>query len=108
MPDGSPQLTQTWVDTDDRDILINTVVGHQKAHNVARDPRVAVAIADPGEPSRYFAVRGRVIKQTTDGAADHIETLARRYLQTSYPHYGGRHETRLLLTIQAEHLHRPG
>ncbi|MGW2286975.1 hypothetical protein [Streptomyces phaeochromogenes] len=25
MPDGSPQLTQTWVDTDGEHILINTV-----------------------------------------------------------------------------------
>jgi hypothetical protein len=28
MPDGSPQLTQTWVDTDGKHVLINTVRGH--------------------------------------------------------------------------------
>jgi hypothetical protein len=31
MPDGSPQLTQTWVDTDGEHILINTVRGHQRS-----------------------------------------------------------------------------
>ena len=37
MPDGSPQLRQTWVDTDGSNILINTVEGFQKVRNVARD-----------------------------------------------------------------------
>ena len=41
MPDGSPQLTQTWVDTDGEHILINSVAGHQKILNIDRDPRIA-------------------------------------------------------------------
>ena len=45
MPDGSPQLTQTWVSTDGEHIVINTPDRSQKARNVARDPRVAVNIA---------------------------------------------------------------
>jgi len=45
MPDGSPQLTQTWVDTDGTHILINTVDGFQKVKNIERDPRVAVAVS---------------------------------------------------------------
>ena len=73
MPDGSPQLTQTWVDTDGSHILINTVEGHQKVRNIARDPRVAVSVADREQPRRYFQVRGRVVDVTTDGAAEHIE-----------------------------------
>ena len=46
MPDGSPQLTQVWCDTDDEHILINTVEGHQKARNIHRDPWVAFDVAD--------------------------------------------------------------
>jgi hypothetical protein len=38
---------------------------------------------------------------TTDGAAEHIEKLAQRYLGGPYPWYGGRDQTRLLLTIEA-------
>ena len=58
MPDGSPQLTQTWVDTDGHHLLINTVQGFQKARNVERDPGVAVAessIANPPATTRYEA-----------------------------------------------------
>jgi PPOX class probable F420-dependent enzyme len=101
MADGSPQLTQTWVDTDGEHVLINTVQGHVKVRNIERDPRVAVAISDPDKPSRYFQVRGRVTDVTADGAAEHIEKLAQRYLGGPYPWYGGRDQTRLLITIEA-------
>jgi PPOX class probable F420-dependent enzyme len=108
MPDGSPQLTQTWGDTDDEHLLINTVQGFQKARNIARDPRVAVSVSDPSNPSRYYAVRGQVINASTDGATEHIEILAQRYLGTPYPWYGGRQQVRLLLTIEAQKIHAVG
>ena len=66
MPDGSPQLTQTWVTTDGEAIVLNLVDGMQKMRNIARDPRVAVNVADPQDTSRYYAVRGRVINMTTE------------------------------------------
>jgi PPOX class probable F420-dependent enzyme len=108
MPDGSPQLTQTWVDTDGTHILINTVDGFRKVKNIRRDPRVAVAVSDPANPSRYYAVRGEVLSITAEGAAEHIEKLSQRYLGTPYPWYGGRDQTRLLLTIQANSIHAMG
>jgi PPOX class probable F420-dependent enzyme len=108
MPDGSPQLTQTWVDTDGEHVVINTVVGHQKARNIERDPRVAVAVADPDRPSRYFAVRGRVVRATTHGGDEHIEQLAQRYLGRSYPGFGGGPETRLVVSIAADSIHSIG
>ncbi len=108
MPDGSPQLTQTWVDTDGEHILINTVVGFQKLRNIQRDPRVAVAVADPARPSRYITARGRVIATTTDGAANHIETLAHKYLGGPYPWYGGKDQTRSTVTIAIDKLHAMG
>ena len=48
MPDGSPQITQVWVETDGEHVLINTVEGSQKEKNVHRDPRVAVNVGRPG------------------------------------------------------------
>ena len=110
MPDGSPQLTQIWVDTDGEHILINTVKCFQKIRNVERDPRVATTVADPDNPRRYFAVRGRVIDITTEGGAEHIEKLAQKYLGGSYPwsRSGGHEQVRLILTISAERIHGLG
>ena len=110
MSDGSPQLTQTWVDTNGEHILINTVEGFQKVRNVERDPRVAVTIADPDNPRRYYAVRGRIVDVTAEGGAEHIEKLAQTYLGGPYPwsRGGGHEQVRLILTISAERIHGLG
>ncbi|MCU1481920.1 MAG: pyridoxamine 5-phosphate oxidase [Subtercola sp.] len=107
MPDGSPQLTETWVDTDGENVVINTVAGFQKLRNIERDPRVAVAIADADEPTRYVQVRGTVIETRTEGAAEHINELAHKYLGTDYPWYGGRDQTRVMLIISPEKVSSP-
>jgi PPOX class probable F420-dependent enzyme len=107
MPDGSPQMTQTWVDTDGTDVLINTVRGHQKVRNVERDPRVALNVADPDDPSRYFEVRGRVTEVTEDGARQHIDELSQRYIGRPYPWFGGRDQVRLLVRISPEKVTSP-
>jgi PPOX class probable F420-dependent enzyme len=102
MPDGSPQLTQTWVSTDGQYIVINTPDWSQKARNVVRDPRVAVNIADPDNPRHYFAVRGRVVAATTEGGAQNIDEISDKYLGRPYPGFGGGPETRMILTIEAD------
>ena len=108
MPDGSPQLTQTWVTTDGDHILINVVEGMQKARNVARDPRVAVNVADPENPSRYYGVRGHVVSASTEGAADSIDEISQKYLGRPYPNFGGGPSPRLLLTIAVDSVaHEP-
>ncbi len=101
MPDGSPQLTQTWVDTDGEHVIINTVQGFQKVRNIERDDRVALTVADAEHPTRYLQVRGRVIGMTTEGGAEHIDKLAMKYTGKPYPWYGGRDQVRVILTIEA-------
>ncbi|GAB2690639.1 PPOX class F420-dependent oxidoreductase [Kitasatospora kifunensis] len=108
MADGSPQLTQTWVDTDGEHVLINSVQSHLKTKNIARDPRVAVAVSHPDNPSRYFQVRGRVVEVTTEGAVDHVEALAQKYLGTAYPWYGGRDQVRVIFVIKPERISSMG
>jgi PPOX class probable F420-dependent enzyme len=108
MPDGSPQMTQTWADTDGEHVVINTVRGHQKVRNIERDPRVAVNVCDASRPSRYYAVRGRVVRITAEGGAEHIEALAQRYLGAPYPWYGGRDQVRVILAITADKIRAMG
>jgi PPOX class probable F420-dependent enzyme len=102
MADGSPQLTQTWVDTDGEHILINTVQGFVKLKNIARDPRVAVAVAAPENPTQYYQIRGRVVNVTTEGAVEHIEMLSHKYLGRAYPWFGGRDQIRVMIVIAPE------
>lgn len=104
MPDGSPQVTQTWVDTDGEYIVLNIVQGMQKARNLERDPRVAVAVSDPSTPGQYFQVRGRVVEMTSEGGVDSIEALSQKYTGGPYAWYGGRDQVRLIVTIEAQHV----
>lgn len=108
MTDGSPQITQTWVDTDGENIVINSVEGFQKIKNMERDPRVAVTISNPANPSRYVEIRGLVLSISPDGGAEHIEMLAQKYLGTPYPWFGGRDQTRVIITIRAEKVNAMG
>lgn len=108
MADGSPQVTETWVDTDGEHVIINTVVGFLKVRNVERDPRVAVAIQDPENPFRYIQVRGEVISMTTEGGTESIEALSQKYTGQPYPWYGGREQQRIILTIKANRISSQG
>lgn len=108
MPDGSPHITQVWVDTDGRHILINTSRTRQKTKNVRRDPRVAVNVVDPKNAWRIASVRGRVVEVSTDGADDQIDRLAFKYLgQEKYP-FRTPEEVRVILKIEPKHINTQG
>jgi hypothetical protein len=83
-------------------VIINTVDGHQKLRNIRRDPRVAVTVASPRTPSNYVQLRGPVVRETTEGAADHIELLSQRYRGEPYAWFGGRDQVRVMLFIQVD------
>ena len=104
LPDGSPHSTEVWVDADGDQVLVNSVDTHRKVRNVRRDPRVALVVIDPENGSRHVALRGRVVEVTPEGARDHIEKLALRYLGGPYPWFGGRDQTRVLLRIDVDWL----
>lgn len=80
-PDGEPHATPVWIDYDGdaNRLLINTERGRRKERNVANDPTVAVSMTDPADPYRFLSVTGEVDETTTDGAREHIDTLAQRY-----------------------------
>jgi PPOX class probable F420-dependent enzyme len=103
MPDGSPQTTPVWVDTDGEYVIFNSAKGRQKDRNVRRDPRVALAIVDPDNPYRYLEVRGKVAEITEHGADAHIDKMAKKYLgQDKYP-YRQDGEVRVIYKVRPEH-----
>jgi PPOX class probable F420-dependent enzyme len=86
MPDGSPQVTPVWFDYQNGMLRVNTAKGRAKARNMKPGAPVAVAIIDPDNPYRYVQIRGRVERVLEEGANDHIDRLAKKYLgQDKYP-----------------------
>jgi PPOX class probable F420-dependent enzyme len=103
MPDGRPQVTPVWCDFDGEHIIFNSARGRQKDKNVRRDPRVALALMDPENPYRYLEIRGRVVEITEDGASEHIDKMAKKYLGVDKYPYGQPGEVRVLYKVKPEH-----
>ncbi|MFE0045880.1 PPOX class F420-dependent oxidoreductase [Streptomyces albireticuli] len=82
-PDGSPQLSVTWVTRDGDDLLISTTVGRRKEKNLRRDPRVSVMINPHNAPYTYAEVRGTAT-MTAEGGRELIDTLSRKYTGKDY------------------------
>jgi PPOX class probable F420-dependent enzyme len=103
MPDGRPQVTPVWVDFDGQYVIFNSAKGRQKDRNVRRDPRVAMAIVDPDNPYRYMEIRGKVAEITEQGADQHIDKMAKKYLDADKYPYRQPGEVRVMYKIRPEH-----
>lgn len=86
--EGLPHVTPVWIDYDADDglLLVNTERHRQKAKNAEHNPAVGVSMTDPDDPYRRLSVIGDVEDITTDGAREHIDELAQRYMDVDeYP-----------------------
>ncbi len=100
MPDGTPHVTPVWIDYDGEHVLVNTARGRRKERNVRTNPNVGVLALDPGDPYRYVSIRGTVTEVTEDGAVDHIDELAGRYMGADeYPNHGEEQGPRVIIRI---------
>src|SRR5882757_305574 len=85
MPDGTPQVTPVWIDTDGENVLFNTSKGRVKHRNLVRNPKVAISVVDKNDPYRTLIVRGTA-QFVDEGADAHIDALAKKYLGVdTYP-----------------------
>lgn len=100
--DGTPQVNPVWVDRDGDRLRINSAEGRAKVVNLRTDPRVTIEVSNSENPYRYVEVRGKVIEFTHDGADDHIDALAKKYLGVdSYPQRRA-DEQRVTIIIEPE------
>jgi PPOX class probable F420-dependent enzyme len=103
MPDGRPQVTPVWCDYDGSHVIVNSAKGRRKDLNMRAEPRVSLAIIDPDNPYRYLEVRGQVIEITEAGADDHIDKMAKKYLNADKYPYRQAGEVRVIYKIRPEH-----
>jgi PPOX class probable F420-dependent enzyme len=104
MPSGQPQVTPVWVDYDGHNVVINTAEGRQKDKNMQRDGKVALSIMDPDNPYRYLEIRGHVVERTREGADQHIDAMAKKYLgKDQYP-FRQPGEVRVIFKVKPEHM----
>ncbi|OLE76034.1 hypothetical protein AUG19_03655 [archaeon 13_1_20CM_2_54_9] len=102
-PDGSPQVTPVWVDTDGKFVLVNTAIGRVKQRNLKKNPRVALAISDPSNPYYFLQIRGKVVEQIAGPTAEqHIDKMAKKYHGKDKYENRNPAERRVILKIDPE------
>ncbi|MXR21329.1 PPOX class F420-dependent oxidoreductase [Halobacterium bonnevillei] len=102
-PDGFPHVTPVWVSYDEAadHILVNTARGRRKEKNLRQNERVGGCILDPEDPYRYLGFQGEVRELTTEGAVDHIDELAQKYIgEAEYPYLDDEEGERVLVRIE--------
>jgi PPOX class probable F420-dependent enzyme len=84
--DGSVQVSPAWVDVQDGRVALNTAEGRAWPRNLERNPRITLEVQNFENPYEYLEIRGRVAERTHDGADEHIDLLAKKYLDVDkYP-----------------------
>src|SRR5438552_12006907 len=106
--DGTPQVTPVWVDFDGDYVLVNSARGRKKDKNMERNRAVALSIQDPDNPYRYVEVRGRVEEITEEGADQHIDKMAKKYMGVDKYPYRQSSEKRVMYKIKPEHTSQMG
>jgi PPOX class probable F420-dependent enzyme len=107
MLDGSPHVTRTWVDHDGDIVLINTFEGSQKHKNAVRNPKIALDVCDPTSPFNVAMIRGRVSEVTFEGAEEHIDRMAKKYLGQDKYQMRRPGVRRVLIKIEPTHVMAP-
>jgi PPOX class probable F420-dependent enzyme len=104
MPDGSPHVSTIWIDLDGDDVVFNTSEGRVKTANLRRDPRVAISVFDQNDPYEQVVVHGTVVGLTHDGAREHIDRLAKKYLGLDEYPWLEPGEQRVIVRVRPDHI----
>jgi PPOX class probable F420-dependent enzyme len=104
-PDGGVLGVPVWVDIEDGRPVLNSAEGRAWPRNLERDPRVTLTVQNLENPYEYVEVRGVVAERTHEGADEHIDRLAKKYLGVD--DYPARKpgEQRVIIRVEPEHVH---
>jgi PPOX class probable F420-dependent enzyme len=101
--DGSIHSTIIWISAEGDQVAVNSAVGRLWPTNLQRNPHVTVVVEETGNPYHFVEIRGTA-SATEQGADEHIDALAKKYIdQDEYP-YRQPGEQRIKFVIKPEHV----
>jgi PPOX class probable F420-dependent enzyme len=106
--DGSVQVAPVWVDIQDGQPVLNTAEGRAWPRNLERDPRVTLTVQNLENPYEYLEIRGHVAERTHDGADEHIDAMAKKYLDKDEYPFRQPGEQRVIIRVEPEAAHVHG
>jgi PPOX class probable F420-dependent enzyme len=106
--DGTVHGVPVWVDIQDSRPVLNSAEGRSWVRNLERDPRVTLTVQNLENPYEYLEIRGRVAERTHDGADEHIDSLAKKYMGVDEYPLRQPGEQRVIIRVEPEHVHVSG
>ena len=85
--DGTVQSVIVWAHADDNgNVTLNSAEGRAWPANLRKAGTATVTLMADGNPYEYVSVVGKLTEDTHDGADEHIDFLAKKYIdQDEYP-----------------------
>ncbi|MFI5419359.1 MAG: pyridoxamine 5'-phosphate oxidase family protein [Nitrososphaerales archaeon] len=89
MEGGVPHVSPVWVDRDGDVVLINTTdTGRVKSKYLKPGSKVALSIFDQNNPYQTVLIQGKVVERSKTGANEHIDKMAKKYINVDkYPYH---------------------
>ena len=101
-PDGSIHNTMVWVGQDGDHVAVNSALGRLWPSNLQRDPHISLLVFETGNPYNFVEIRG--MADVADGADEHINSLAKKYIgKDEYP-FRQPGEQRVKFVIEPTHI----
>ena len=100
--DGSPHVTPVWVDHEDGKVVLNTAPGAPGPRTRERTGKVALNVLNQENPYEYVYIQGTVDEATAEGADEHIDQMAKKYMGLDEYPFRQEGEQRLIFRITPE------
>ncbi len=105
-PDGRLSCNPVSIAWDGEKIRFSTRERTKKVRNLQADPRIALSILDPDDPTRYIEIRGTA-EVTEDEDRRFVNEIARKYMDVDEYPYDPPNAKRMVVTVDIEQVSTP-
>jgi PPOX class probable F420-dependent enzyme len=103
--DGTVQTVIVWAHPQDGKITVNSSEGRAWPANLRRAGTATVTVMADGSPYEWVSVTGRLVEDTHEGAIEHINALAKKYIDADEYPYLEPGEQRIRFALAPERVH---
>lgn len=96
---GVIQAKPMWVDTDGKHVILNSEADRAWVRNLRRDPRVTCTVMNHEVPYEFVEISGHALPATPEGAIEHADFLAAKYLDLKQYPYHNPDNPRVLIKV---------
>ncbi len=103
--DGTVQTVIIWAHAENGNITVNSSEGRSWPANLRRAGTATVTVMADGNPYEWVSVTTRLLEATHDGALEHINFLAKKYIDADEYPFLAPGEQRIRFVLQPERVH---